>query len=97
MGQTPAKTFNYPTPFGGSPQTNNVQQAQPLTQVQGPGFAATGAFDQTQQQPQVPAPSSAQLPGQFPGQSMFGGGGFGVKKLQSLGNDANPFAGTFQL
>lgn len=52
MGQTPAKTFAMPTPFGSTPQSNNVSQAQPLTQVQGPGFAAFSGFDQTQQQPQ---------------------------------------------
>lgn len=65
MGTTPAKTFPMPTPFGGTPQANNVSQVQPLAQNQGPGFAAAGASDQTQQQP-------ASTPMQPPS---FGGGG----------------------
>lgn len=58
MGTSPAKMFNPPTPFGASPQSNNVSQAQPLAQNQGPGFAAMSGFDQTQQAPQTPAPPS---------------------------------------
>jgi hypothetical protein len=49
MGQVPAKQFSAPTPFGSSPQTNNVTQAQPLQQVSGPGYAPASAFDQTGQ------------------------------------------------
>lgn len=49
MGMTPAKMFNPPTPFGSTPKTNNVSEAQPLAVNQGPGFAALSGFDQAQQ------------------------------------------------
>ena len=83
MGQTPAKNFKMPTPFGSSPQTNNVSQAQPYQQVGGPGFAAFGGFDQTQQAPQKP-------PAQAPTQNLFGGG-FGVNRIDWM--NQNPFKG----
>lgn len=54
MGMTPAKMFNPPTPFGSTPKTNNVTEAQPLAMNQGPGFAALSGFDQTQANPAVP-------------------------------------------
>lgn len=49
MGTTPAKMFNAPTPFGSTPKTNNITEAQPLAMNQGPGFAALSGFDQNQQ------------------------------------------------
>lgn len=55
MGQTPAKMFSMPQPFGSTPQANNVTESQPLAFNQGPGFASASAFDQTQQTLQTPA------------------------------------------
>lgn len=85
MGQTPAKMFNTPQPFGSSPQGNNVSETQPLAFNQGPGFAAAGAFDQTQQTPQ-------------PATNFAGGGGQNIFNLwrQPRGASDNPFAGMMQ-
>lgn len=81
MGTTPAKTFNQPQPFGSSPQSNNVSQVQPLAMNQGPGFAAIGGYDQTQQQPQSPMT-----------QPMLGNGGLGINRFDWM-NAGNPFRG----
>lgn len=83
MGQTPAKTFNPPHPFGSTPQANNVSQVQPLAQNQGPGFAPFAAYDQTQQQQQA-------APGQVP--AIFGNGGLGINRIDWM-NTGNPFRG----
>ena len=87
MGQTPAKMFNPPQPFGSSPQSNNVSQVQPMAFNQGPGFAAAGAFDQTQQTPQQAMPGE-------------GGGGYqNIFRMMHRGNRGgdNPFVGMMQL
>lgn len=84
MGQTPAKTFNPPAPFGSTPQTNNVSQVQPMQQISGPGFAAISGYDQTQQQPPSP------MPEQFP--SPFGAGSMPAQR-RNLMVDFNPFKG----
>lgn len=85
MGQTPAKQFPLPTPFGSSPQTNSVSETQAPTQVSGPGFAATGAYDQTQQPSQQTAnPNNTQQL-----TSPLFGGGLGINRRN------NPFLGMF--
>ena len=82
MGQTPAKQFNQPQPFGSVSPTNNVSQVQPMAQNQGPGYAPFAAYDQTQQQPQTP--------GQVP--QLFGNGGLGINRIDWM-NTGNPFRG----
>jgi len=82
MGQTPAKMFNPPTPFGSSPNPNVLQQVQPQVQIPtaGVGFANTNQGDAGITQASASPATSPQDPGADMSDNPF------LMRRRSLGN-----------